>query len=162
MPELPKVKSFLFLCNILRKKCVMKLVFLADKHQSFLQVDFNTLDIKVPYKVMLSLLICMIKQSIQNNKFAISLQYLKKKLGMEFIRVKHQSFCKLVLLFLMEVVRHVQSTQKRNLVIFLQFFKKKVSLLLLCSFVMQNIQIFYGAPVMFVLTCYSSNLTSQN
>ena len=96
-----------------------------DKHQSFLQVDFNTLDIKVPYKVMLSLLIRMIKQSIQNNKFAISVQYLKKKLGMEFIRVKHQSFCKLVLLFLMEVVRHVQSTQKRNLVIFLQFFKKK-------------------------------------
>ena len=25
----------------------------ADKHQSFLQVDFNTLDIKVSYKVML-------------------------------------------------------------------------------------------------------------
>ena len=140
----------------------MKLVFLADKHQSFLQVDFNTLDIKVPYKVMLSLLIGMIKQSIQNNKFAISLQYLKNKLGMEFIRVKHQNFCKLVLLFLMEVVRHVQSTQKRNLVIFLQFFKKKVSQLLLCSFLMQNIQIFYGGPVMFIVTCYSSNLASQN
>ena len=25
----------------------------------------------------------------------------------------------------------------------------------LCSIVMQNIQIFYGSPVMFVVTCYS-------
>ena len=59
----------------------------ADKHQSFLQVDFNTLGIKVSYKVILSLLMGMIKhsQSTQSNKFAISLQYLKKKLRMEFI-----------------------------------------------------------------------------
>ena len=53
----------------------------ADKHQSFLQVDFNTLGIKVSYKVILSLLMGMIKhsQSTQSNKFAISLQYLKKE-----------------------------------------------------------------------------------
>ena len=59
----------------------------VDKHQNFLQVDFNTLGIKVSYKVILSLLLGMIKrsQSTQSNKFAISLQYLKKKLGMEFI-----------------------------------------------------------------------------
>ena len=58
-----------------------------DKHQNFQQVDFNTLGIKVSYKVILSLLLGMIKrsQSTQSNKFAISLQYLKKKLGMEFI-----------------------------------------------------------------------------
>ena len=69
-----------------------------DKHQSFLQVDFNTSGIKVSYKVILSLLMGIIKhsQSTQNrtslqylnikvyqsitkyNKFAISLQYLKK------------------------------------------------------------------------------------
>ena len=35
----------------------------ADKHQSFQQVDFNTLSIKVFYKVILSLLMGMIKQS---------------------------------------------------------------------------------------------------
>ena len=54
----------------------------ADKHQSFLQVDFNTLGIKVSYKVILSLLMGMIKysQSTQSNKFAISLQYLKKEI----------------------------------------------------------------------------------
>ena len=38
---------------------------------------------------------------------------------------------------------------------FLQYLKKKVSQLLLCSIVMQNIQIFYGGPVMFSATRYS-------
>ena len=55
---------------------------------------------------------------------------------MEFIFLhadEHQS-----LLFLMEVARYVQSTQNRKLVIFLQ----RVLQLLLCSIVMQNIQIF--------------------
>ena len=33
----------------------------ADKHQSFLQVDFNTLGIKDSYKLILSLLMCIIK-----------------------------------------------------------------------------------------------------
>ena len=33
----------------------------ADKHQIFLQVDFNTLGSKVSYKMILSLLIGMIK-----------------------------------------------------------------------------------------------------
>ena len=80
----------------------MKLIFLhADKHQSFLQVDFSTLGIKVSYKVILSLLIVIIKhsQSTQSSKFAISLQYLKKKVGngVQF----------LALSFLMEVAGHV-------------------------------------------------------
>ena len=52
---------------------------------------------------------------------------------------EHQSFYKLGLLFLMEVARYVQSTQNRKLVIFLQ----RLLQLLLCSIVMQNIQIFY-------------------
>ena len=40
-----------------------------DKHQNFLQVDFNTLGIKVSYKVTLSLLMVVIKhsQSTQSN-----------------------------------------------------------------------------------------------
>ena len=50
----------------------------ADKHQSFVQVDFYTLSIKVFYKVILSLLMGMIKhsQSSQSDKFAIVLHYL--------------------------------------------------------------------------------------
>ena len=64
----------------------------------------------------------------------------------------------MALLFLMELAGHVQSTQNRKLVIFLQHLKKKVSQLLLCSIVIQNNQIFYGGwggggPVMFVVTC---------
>ena len=40
--------------------------------------------------------------------------------------VKQQRFYKLILSFLMEVTRHVQSIQNRRLVIFLQYFNKKI------------------------------------
>ena len=66
-------------------------------------------------------------QSIQSNKFAIPLQNLKKEVmdGVHFLYVdNHQSFKKLALSFLIEVARHVQSTQNRKLVIFLQYIKK--------------------------------------
>ena len=55
----------------------------ADKHESFLKIDFNTLSIKVFYEVILSLLMGMIKHSqcTQSNKLAIALQYLKKEVG---------------------------------------------------------------------------------
>ena len=138
----------------------MKLIFLhTDKHQRFLQVDFNTLSIKVSYKVILSLLMGMIKYSQNNrrNKFAISLQYLKKEVRnrVHFLHAdKHQSFYKFTLSFSAEVARHIQSIQNRKLVMFLQYREKKVSQLLLCSIMMQNIQIFYGGPVMFSVTCY--------
>ena len=40
MAKLSKIISFLFLCDNLRKKWLMKLIFLyADKHESFLQID---------------------------------------------------------------------------------------------------------------------------
>ena len=138
----------------------MKLIFLhTDKHQRFLQVDFNTLSIKVSYKVILSLLMGMIQysQNTRRNKFAISLQYLKKEVRnrVHFLHAdKHQSFYKFTLSFSAEVARHIQSIQNRKLVMFLQYREKKVSQLLLCSIMMQNIQIFYGGPVMFSVTCY--------
>ena len=74
----------------------------TDKHQSFLQVNINTLGTKVSYTVILSLLMSIIKhsQSIQSNKFAISLQYLKKEVknGVHFLYAnKHQSFYSLAL-----------------------------------------------------------------
>ena len=51
----------------------------ADKHQNFLQVDFNTLSIKVFHKGILSLLMGMTNhfRSTQSKKLAIALQYLK-------------------------------------------------------------------------------------
>ena len=60
----------------------------------------------------------------------------------------------MALSFLMEVARHVQSTQNIKLAIFLQFIKKNVLQLFLCSILMQNIEIFHRGPVMFVVTYY--------
>ena len=53
----------------------------------------------------------------------------------------------------MEVARHAQNTQNSRLVVLFQYIKKKVLELLLCSIVMQNIQIFYEGQVLFVVTC---------
>ena len=40
MPKLPQVTSLVFLCNILIRKWVMKLIFLhADKYESYRQID---------------------------------------------------------------------------------------------------------------------------
>ena len=72
----------------LKKVVIDEVDFLhADKHQRFLQVDFNTLGIKVSCKVIVSLLMVMVKhsQSTQSNKCGIPLQYIKMKFGMEFI-----------------------------------------------------------------------------
>ena len=105
---------FLFLCNILRKKWVMKLIFCMQ------------INIKVSYQLILKgdtiNIMDMVKhsQSTWNNKFAIPSQYLKKEVrdGVHFLHAnKHQSFCKLAISFLMEVARHVESTLKRRLVI---------------------------------------------
>ena len=60
----------------------MKLIFFCMQiNISFLQVDFSFLDIKVFYNVIVLLSIVMIKhsESAQSNKFAMSLQYLKKE-----------------------------------------------------------------------------------
>ena len=67
---------------------------------------------------------------------------------------KHQNFYRLGLSFFMEASRHVQSTQNMKLVTFLKYIKKKVLQLLLCSIVKQNIQMLYGVPVIFVVTCF--------
>ena len=132
------------------------------KHQSFLQADFNTLGIKDAYKVILSLLLGMIKhsQNTQSNKFAISLQYIKKvRKVVHFLHAdENRSLYKLGLLCLMKVARYVQSNQNRKLVIFLQ----RVLQRHLCSIVMQNIQIFYGGPAMFIVTCFFAQPDCRN
>ena len=85
MPKLPRMTSLPFLCNILRKNGVTKLIFLhADKHESLLQ---------------LASMILMVKhsQSSQNSKFAMFLYYLKKEVKdeVDFLYAdKHQSFLK--------------------------------------------------------------------
>ena len=96
----PKSK-FVMSLQYLRKEVRDEVDFLhVDKHQSFLQVDFNILGIKVSYKVVLSLLMGRIKhsQSAQSNKFTISPK--KVKNGVHFLHAgKYQSFYKLALSF---------------------------------------------------------------
>ena len=157
--QLPKIASLQCLYNISKKKLDEVYFLHVDKYQSLLQVDFNTLDIKVSNKAIRSLLMDMIKhsQSTRSNKFAISLQDVEKDVrnGANFLYTdKHQSLYKLALYFLMNVTKHVKSTQNRKLVIFLQYVKKKVLQLLLCSIVMQKIQIFYGSSVTFVISFF--------
>ena len=79
--QISQNSMFAMSLQYLKKEVSDEVEFLhVDNHQSYLQVNFNTLGIKVSYKVILSLLMSTIKhsQSTQNNKFAISLQYLKK------------------------------------------------------------------------------------
>ena len=77
------------------------LIFCMKINIKFLTIDFNTLDIKVSYKLILSLLVSMIKhfQSTQSNKSAIFLQYLQNKFRDEahFLHTNKQSFYKLAL-----------------------------------------------------------------
>ena len=70
----------------LKKEVRDKVDFFA-RRQSFSQVDLNTLGTKVSCKVILLSLMDVIKhsQSAQINRFAISLQYLKNEVQMEFL-----------------------------------------------------------------------------
>ena len=70
---------------------------------------------------------------------------------------EHQSFCKLGLLFLMEVARYVQSTQNKEFRIILQ----RLLQLLLCSIVMQNIQIFYDVQPCLLLLLFLHSQTVE-
>ena len=87
--------KFTILLQYLRKEVGGEVNFLlAEKHQSFLKVDFNTLDIKVPYKMIIftighdQALPCLLS----------SLQYLKKEVsdGVHFLHLDntfgYQSF----------------------------------------------------------------------
>ena len=47
----------------------------------------------------------------------------------------------------MEMTGYIQSTQNRNLVIFLEYIKKKVLQIILCSIVIQNMLLIFGSFV---------------
>ena len=78
-------KSLQYFCNISRKKEGMKLIFCMQINKPF-------------YKLILSILVSMasLAQSTRNNKFAKSLQYLKKEVRdkVDFCRDKLQSIQK--------------------------------------------------------------------
>ena len=85
-------KLILSICNITRKTWVMKLLFCLQ------------IDTKVFYKVIVSFWVCVSRhaQNTQNNKFAISLQYLKEngKNEVDFsLQININDFFKLILSF---------------------------------------------------------------
>ena len=74
IPKIPKIENLQCFYNISKKKVRDEVDFLqADKHQSFLQVDFNTLGIKVSHKVILSLLMGMKEEYLVLNSFFYTL-----------------------------------------------------------------------------------------
>ena len=143
--------KFAMSLQYLQKQVWDEVDFLHEgEHQSFLQVYFNTLVVKVSFQ-LIPYLFKLLKLT--------SLQYLyyisKKKLGKKFIFASRYTskFLKAGII-LMELTRNVPSSQNRKLVICLQYLKKKVLQLLFCSILMQNVQMFWGNPIMF-LFCYS-------
>ena len=120
MGIVPKIASLQCLENISKKKLKTKLVFCMQINIKVSEKFISTLWASTfPTRLILSLM-DMIKHSqiTQSNKFAISLQYLRKGVrngGHFWLADKRQSFHKSVLSFLMEVARHVQNTQNRKL-----------------------------------------------
>ena len=119
MSKLPKITSFLFLCNMLRKKWVMKLIFCMQiewKLPTNWYCDFDG----------------MVKdsQSSQNSKLAMSSYNIsKKKLEMKFIfymQINIKVSYKVILSLLMGIIKHFQSTQRNKFVISLQYLQKEV------------------------------------
>ena len=121
IPKVPKKANLQCLYNISKKVRDEVDFFDADKHQSLLTVDFNTLDIKIFYNVIdmimkmwrswwweWSGIFKILKVTSLECLYNIS----KKKFWIEFsiFDVSYQ--------FLMKVAIHVQSTQKRKFVKF--------------------------------------------
>ena len=67
-------------------------------------------------------------QIIQNNKFTISLQYLKKKVWWSwFLHAnKHESLLQIDTMILIGMVKHSQSSQNSKLAMSLQYLKKEL------------------------------------
>ena len=71
----------------------------------------------------------MIVSIIQNNKFAISLQYLKKEVSDEVGSLhadKHESFLQNDTMILMGMVKHSQSSRNSKFAMSLQYIQKTV------------------------------------
>ena len=118
----PKNSKFVMSLEYIKKEVIDKVDFLdADKHQKFPTVWFQHFG-HCNFLQGDLIIIDEYDQAFSKywSKFAIYL-YLKKEVtdGVHFLHAdKLQSFFELALLFLMEVVRHVQSIQNRKLVIY--------------------------------------------
>ena len=89
------------------------------------------INVKGFFKLLLSSYLCVVRHArvTQNNKFAISLQYLKKELSdeVDFLHAdKHESLLQIDSMILMGMVKHSQSSQNRKFAMSLQYLKKEV------------------------------------
>ena len=79
---------------------------------------------------MLSFLVCgQACLNTQNNKFAISLQYLKKELSdeIDFMHAdEHESLLQIDTMTLIGIIKHSQSFQNSKVTMSLQYIKKEV------------------------------------
>ena len=81
-------------------------------------------------------------QITQSNKFAISLQYEWVNDEVDFLHAdKHESSCKLMIWFLMGMVKHTQSFQNSKFAMSLQYLKKKTSEMKLIFCMQINIKV---------------------
>ena len=83
------------------------------------------------FKVILSFYVCVARHAhiIQNNKFAISLQHLKKEVSdaVDFLHAdKHESLLQIDTMILMEMVKYSQSSQNSKFAMSLQYLKKEI------------------------------------
>ena len=130
IPEVPKKASLQCLYNTPKKVRDEGDFFDADKHQSFLTVGFNTLGIKVFYNVAGMIMktwrtwrweCSSILKGLKVTSLQCPHNISEKKLWMEF------SIFDVSYRFLMKVARHVQSTQKRNLLNFSNILRKIIA-----------------------------------
>ena len=129
MAKLSKITSFLFFCNVIRKKWVMKVIY------------YMHVKMKITHKLIRWFFMGMVKhpQSSQKSKFAMPFQYLEKEVRDEadFVHAdKHQnflqvdlktlsikSFYKEILSLMMGMIKHSQSAQSNKFAIALQYLK---------------------------------------
>ena len=83
------------------------------------------------FNVMLSFLICVSRhaQITQNKRFAISLQYIKRKVNdkVDFLHAgKHENLLQVDTMILLETVKHFQSSQNSKFTMAVQISKKEV------------------------------------
>ena len=95
----------------------------TDKRQRFLQIAIIILGGRV--------CVCVARhaQITQNNKSAISLQYLKKEFSdeVDFLHAdKHESLLQIDGMISMEMVKHSQSSRNSKFAMSLQYLKKEV------------------------------------
>ena len=89
------------------------------------------INMEVFHELILSFWVRVTKhsQSTQSNKFAISLQNLKKDVSdeVDFLHAdKHKGLLQIDTMILMEIVRHSQNSQNSKFSMSLQYLKKKV------------------------------------